>query len=288
MRIERAGRCGIRRGGPSWLEAPTPDPRPAILDLHRQLEARGIELLFLAVPTKAMARSGSLVPSAESGGPWLHNPSFGAFRDDLERAGIQVVDATEMAAELEAAGTASFLRTDSHWSPELVDAVARVVAAGIDEGLSFEAPRRAWREASESVVGTGDLVRLLEWPGSWPDEEEVRLRKVATFDGRPWQADPRAEILLLGDSFSNVFSTADLGWGSAAGLGERLSFHLGRTLDRIAVNDGSATAVRERWATSLASEGRDLESLRLVIYQVAVRELSSGDWRRVVLEPASQ
>ncbi len=282
------------RGGPSWLEPPVPDPRPAILDLHRQLQTRGISLLLLAVPTKAMARPGALSPAAaESDGPVLHNPSFGAFRADLERAGVHVVDATEVAAELEDAGTASFLRTDSHWSPELVDAVARVVGTRIDDlGLAFEAPRRAWREASESIVGTGDLVRLLEWPEPWPDEVEARLQKVATFDGRPWQADPRAEILLLGDSFSNVFSTADLGWGSAAGFGERLSFQLGRTLDRIAVNDGSATAVRERWATSLASGGRDLESLRLVIYQVAVRELSGGDWRVVglvdVIEPVTR
>lgn len=274
------------RSGPSWLEPPRGDPRPAILDLHHQLQARGIPLLLVVVPTKVMVYGDALSPEVvKAVGSELHNPSFPRFRRDLEAGGVAVLDTTGAAVGIRSGGRDAFLRTDSHWSPETVDAVARVVAERVRElGVHFEKPRRAWRATPETVSGEGDLARLLELPGGWGEKEQVALQRVSSFDGRPWQADPEAEILLLGDSFSNVFSVGDLGWGTAAGFAERLSLHLGRTLDRFAVNDGSATACRRRWTNSLAAGERNLESLRLVIYQVAVRELSGGDWRPVSLE----
>ena len=78
------------------------------------------------------------------------------------------------------------------------------------------------------------------------------MRRILTADGRPWRPDPTADVLLLGDSFTNIFSLEAMGWGTAAGLAEQLSFVLGRPVDRLVQNANGAFATREALARELA------------------------------------
>ena len=271
-----------RLDAPAWRPPPQGDPRPALLDLGRQLAARGIHLLVLPVPTKAMIHPGPLAPrlAARTDRPRLHNPSFDAWRGELEAHGITVVDpAPILLRELRETGREQYLRTDSHWSPAAVDAVARALAERIRElELPFAGPLVDRRRQPVRLEGVGDLERGLRLP-AWQKlyaPQEVELQQVHT--GRE-----RAEILLVGDSFSNVYSRPELGWGRSAGLPEQLSHHLRRPVDRLALNDGGATGSRRRLAEDMAA-GRDLlAGKRLVIYQFAVRELAAGDWQTVRL-----
>lgn len=278
-----------RRQAPAWQVQIAADPRPAILDFHRQLAERGIELIFLPAPSKPMVHPESMAagfdaPDRRHGeiDSGLQNPSFGPLRETLEAAGVVVFDptATLLRHRLESGGEA-YLRTDSHWSPQGVEAVARELADRIDRmALAWSGPQVSWRRQADSVDGIGDLERTLLLPG-WQQlfgPQRVELQRVLSRQGRPWQPDPRAEILLLGDSFTNVFSDPNLGWGRAAGLAEQLSFHLRRPLDRIAINAGGAAATRRRLAEAKGA-GRDrLAGKRLVIWQLAVRELAIGEW----------
>jgi alginate O-acetyltransferase complex protein AlgJ len=91
-------------------------------------------------------------------------------------------------------------------------------------------------------------------------------------------------VLVLGDSFSNIYSLEAMGWGEAAGFIEQLSYALERPLDRITRNDNASYATREFLASEMA-KGRDrLAGKRLVIYQFAVRELAVGNWKRIDLK----
>ena len=49
-----------------------------------------------------------------------------------------------------------------------------------------------------------------------PAAERVLTQRVLRADGRAWAPAREAEVLLLGDSFTNVFSVPALGWGSGA------------------------------------------------------------------------
>jgi len=89
-------------------------------------------------------------------------------------------------------------------------------------------------------------------------------------------------VLLLGDSFTNVYSDPSLGWGGGAGLAEQLGYHLQRPVDRIALNAGGAHAARQALAQEQGGTVR-LAGKRVVIYQFAKRELSGGDWRLIDL-----
>ncbi len=83
-------------------------------------------------------------------------------------------------------------------------------------------------------------------------------------------------MLVLGDSFANIYSLESIGWGSSGGLVEHLSHALRRPVDRMVQNDAGSYATREMLGRA---DPQRLAPKRVVIYQFAARELASGDWR---------
>ena len=277
-------------GGDAWHPAPRPDPRPALLAFQRDLAARGIALVVVPAPSKATVHPERLASGAAVPPGGLQNPSYAPLFRELQAAGMRVVDpAPLLAGAGPPDGGAWYLKTDSHWTPAAVDKVAQALAGYlVEEGLVAAPSERAFRRQRAEVVGSGDLRALLRLPASsrlFPPER-VAVERVTTADGRPWEPQPGAEVLLLGDSFTNVFSQPGLGWGEGAGLAEQLAFHLGRPVDRIARNAGGAYASREALARAI-SRGEDrLAGTKVVVYELAARELAIGDWRVVDLPTA--
>jgi len=279
-----------RRGGDACDGAPQPDPLAAIEAFHAQLASRGIRLLLLPTPVKAVVAPEKLAPDQR--GP-LQNPSFERFVRAVEELGIEFLDPTP---HLLAPG--SYLATDTHWRPEAMERVARALAERIESEGVLAPARRTYERATVSVRHFGDLALLLNLPAGralYPPEE-VTIHPVGE-DGAPWRARRGAEVLLLGDSFSNVYSDRAafrseragdaFHWGEHAGLAEQLSYLLGRPVDRIVRNAGGAHAARADLAREVAREaeaGRDrLAGVRIVVWQFAVRELAQGDWKEIAI-----
>jgi hypothetical protein len=271
------------RGGDAWAPAPHPDPLPAIGALAASLRQRGIALVLVPTPVKPVVHPERLTGRFEAGAGPLHNPSFAELVRRVVAAGVVVVDlAVPLAAA--AAEEPQFLRTDTHWTPAAMDLAARQLAGAV-RPLLGPAPPGAYRRHPVAVEGLGDIAVMLRLPAGQRlyARERVTAHRVLGPDGRPWAADRGAEVLVLGDSFTNVYSVPGLGWGGGAGLAEQLSFHLERPIDRIAVNDEGAHATRERLALALAGGDDRLAGKRVVIWQLALRELAIGDWRPVPL-----
>jgi alginate O-acetyltransferase complex protein AlgJ len=111
----------------------------------------------------------------------------------------------------------------------------------------------------------------------------VTIRQVVTGNGL-WRPSKEADVLLLGDSFSNIFSFEAMGWGESAGFGEHLSFALRRPIDCILRNSDASFATREILSNELA-RGRDrLAGKKVVIWEFATRELSFGNWKLLDLK----
>ncbi|MEM7244041.1 MAG: hypothetical protein AAF533_01790 [Acidobacteriota bacterium] len=265
-----------RDAAPSWDAVPGIDPTPAILQLHRDLAERDIALVVLPVPGKAAIHPEQLASGSFDAA--LQNPSTSDLLATLAESGVTVVD---LRAELFALarGDEVFLRTDSHWSPIAVElAAARLATTLRDLGVRTGTARL--RGDAATVDGEGDIVRML----SLPEEQDrfpaqrIELRRVSTAASETWRPSREAEVLLLGDSFTNVFSLPSLGWGEDAGLAEQLALELEAPVDRIAVNAGGAVESRRVLHRELAS-GRDrLADKKVVVWELAERELSFGDW----------
>ena len=273
-----------------WTAAPQPDPRPAIIRLARQLEARGVTLVVMPTPLKPMIHPGQLASGYGASTAPLQNPSYAAFVEDLTRAGILVFDAADaLAGARRETGRPQYLATDTHWRPEAMARVADALAAFLEARVPMPAiDGPAYTRERREVTSAGDTVVMLDLP---PDQalyprETVPIERVLLPGGAPWRPSRSADVLLLGDSFSNIYSLASLGWGDSAGFAEHLSAALGRPVDRLVQNSDGAFATRLALGRALASGEDRLAGTRVVIWQFAARELAIGDWRVLDLPEA--
>jgi len=171
-----------------------------------------------------------------------------------------------------------------------MEAGAQAIAAAARAAADLPAqPAPAWQSHELSVTNLGDSAGQLRLPAGQEffHAETVTIQPVDSGTQR-WRSDPGADVLFLGDSFSNIYSLDAMGWGEAAGLPERLSLCLGRPLDCLLRNDAGSYATRRMLADNLA-RGRDrLAGKRLVIWEFAMRELSFGDWKMITLKSPAE
>lgn len=258
------------------------DPLPAICDFQKQLAARGIRLILVPVPVKPCVEGHQLVATQPPEFHLRQNAAFAQCVDALRARDVEVFDAGPLLLERsQKSGRAQYLATDTHWTPDAMEAVARAVAAKIEP---LKNPPAA-RPAGLSVSAHGDTVALLGLSKEQTvfPAESVEIHPVLTGSDR-WQSSPSAKVLLLGDSFSNIYSLGQMGWGEGAGFAEQLSAALGQPVDAILRNSDGALATRQMLQQELAM-GRDrLAGKKVVVWEFAVRELSFGDWKLLPLE----
>ena len=264
-------------GGPAPAH---PDPLPAVLDLARQLRARGIALVLVPAPGKAMLCGGELSPRLR-GAPPLPDPTLVALEDAARRDGVLVFDPSRALWEAQgSAGRPLFLAADTHWRPEGMALVARELARCVAANIALpQVTDPGYHVEETTATGSGDLAVMLGLPerAAIPRERVPIQQVVDSFD-RLWRPEASADVLLLGDSFANIYSYAAMGWGESAGLAEHLAWQLHRPLDVITRNGEGSWATRSALGQELA-RGRDrLAGKKVVIWEFAARQVGLGDW----------
>ena len=262
---------------PEWQTTPQPDPRLAIVRFRRDLEARGIALVVVPTPLKPAIHPELLARRDVDASTALQNASFDSFVEDLRREGVHVFDPSEALTSARFSGP-QYLSTDTHWRPESMETVADALGNVLLNHSRLEAVADpGYRVERIEVRNTGDIARMLDLPETatlFP-AEAVWLRRIVLADGSSWRSARDADVLVLGDSFSNIYALESMGWGTSAGFVEQLSYVLRRPVDRLLQNDQGAFATREM----LQRDPARLDGKRVVVYQFAVRELMFGDWR---------
>ncbi|MCA8943160.1 MAG: hypothetical protein KDB80_11425, partial [Planctomycetes bacterium] len=280
-------------GGKSWEAPPSPDPLPAIRDFAEQLAERGISLVLVPVPVKGQfehwrdgGSSASLLDALIAPNPNGLEEFQMAFVETGARAWDPIASLAVHAGE---SGRFPFLKTDTHWTPEAMDEAA----LGLSRFLEYDPKHAAlgpreegrYRRGSASVTNLGDIAKMLRLPDDQAmfDPETVTIEPVVTADGTPWSKSADAEVLVLGDSFANIYSVDQMHWGQHAGFVEALSFHLQRPVDRITINDAGAYATRQELARRMASGEDVLAGKKVVVWEFAAREFAVGDWKIIDL-----
>jgi hypothetical protein len=142
---------------------------------------------------------------------------------------------------------------------------------------------RGWRAVAKTVSRVGDVTDMLGLPeGQTLFSPEVEtIHEVQDQAGAPFEPNDKASVLLLGDSFTNVFSLEPMGWGTSAGFGAQLARALDRDVDVIAQNDAGAHATRRLLHDTLAGGEDRLAGKTVVVWELASRELAVGDFKKV-------
>ncbi|MGD9497500.1 MAG: hypothetical protein AB7Y46_14460 [Armatimonadota bacterium] len=254
-------------------------PLPAIVAFRDCLRRQGVELVLLIAPGKE-----SIYPDwlsrrypTQAGPP--ANEDMAEFLAELRRQGITAVYPAE-ALWRGRLGGLMYLRQDTHWTPEGMALAADELVRRLPD-LGPPVCRLAVRPMR--VTHHGDLYQMLALHPSLPEPmppETVTVQQVVDAgSGRLVEPDPASAVVLLGDSFTNIYSVAAMGWGDHAGLAEHLALRLGRPVDVIALNDGGVNTAR----INLARRPDPLAGKRVVIWQFAARDLvvSNGQWQLI-------
>jgi len=262
-----------------------PDPIKAIVDFRNQLTARGIDLVVLPVSVKPSTEGEMLAVSNANrtqASSALPNPSFNEFKARLEREKVRVFDPARFLMERGRNGH-RYLETDTHWRPETMELVAERLADFLQ--LPAAAGSTSPSIIEKEIVARGDIAAMLKLSRAdkFFPPETVTIRQVVSGNAL-WLPSKDADVLLLGDSFSNIFSFEAMGWGESAGFAEHLSAALRRPIDCILRNSDASFATREILSNELA-RGRDrLSGKKLVVWEFAARELSFGNWKLLDLK----
>jgi len=267
-----------------WTAPPEPDPRPAIIQLHRDLESRGIALILVPVPVKPTIHGELLATGAARAGERPQNPDYDRFVQEIRGAGVTVFDPVDPLEQArQTSGASQYLATDTHWRPEAMEMVVGLLADVVRKRVRLpDVPDPGYLTSSTDISQRGDVFGMLDLPErqSLFPPETATIRQIRQADESSWRPAADADVLLLGDSFANIYSLESMGWGTSAGMAEQLSRALGRPVDRMVQNDAGSFATREMLARA---EPQRLAPKRVVIYQFAARELAFGDWKRLPL-----
>jgi nucleoside-diphosphate-sugar epimerase len=171
-----------------------PDPRPAVLALHRALAARGIRLVLFPVPDKA-----ALAPRELHGRPQTAvatNRDYPRFVAEMRAAGVLVFDPAPEA--LHEGEPPRFMAQDTHWTPAWMEVVAARLAAFVRENVALPpvtAP--SLKTALTPVERVGDLVDMLKLPEGQQlyQPQKLVVRQVQDPAG-PWAPKESADVLL--------------------------------------------------------------------------------------------
>jgi hypothetical protein len=253
----------------------------AILAFSEDLWGRGIKLVIVPTWPKLSIQpehfgAGNLTASQP-----IHPAAYLGWRKELEEAGVIVFDSSAALFEAKTKHPDScYLKTDSHWNPVGM----KVVAEGLGEFLVERHLTRKGdmvaRETKVKVSNSGDLLRMLRLPEGQAKRyvESTEISMVEHADGSRWLPDRSSPVLVLGDSFCNIFSLEGMGWGSDAGFTEHLGAALGRPVDVILRNGDGAHATRAMLARELNS-GRDrLDGKGVVVWEFAASQITEGVW----------
>ena len=273
----------IARSGSEFKAPRAADPVAALLDFASALKARDIQLVVVPAPGKAQIYPEYFSGRYTAADAGLYNESFGPFAARLEEAGVVVVDLVAEFKAMRAAApeAALYLRTDTHWTPFGMRLAANVVAGEILEGVSGFARGEFHSDVGRArLTYQGDVASMLQGAAGL-DEHYLKTVHVEPVQNEAKSGD--SDILVLDDSFSNIYSDPVMGWGENAGFVEHLALALCRPMDAITINDNGAHAARVALERDLQKGMDRLKGKRVVVLEFASRELSVGDWKPVDL-----
>ncbi len=264
----------------------------ALAAFAADLAERGIRLVFVPTPGKAsihpekIAQDAGDAPLMPVGWDGFAGLLADAWKNEAATRGLShqpapVVIDPSMALRQQAVASAEpqYLLNDSHWSPAGMELVAAAVARELGGEENSAAPA-----ATNEIEAVGDTARMLELPEGSPVVQKQRVLTRPVEDAAPDRSSP---VLLLGDSYTNIYSSADLGWGTQAGLAERISHWLGAPVDRLSRNDAGALEARRMLAAEAARDPAWLAGKDVLVWQLALREVVGGDWAPVELAGAT-
>jgi hypothetical protein len=273
----------------SFLEAPvcptftSDDVIEVFVDLRDQLRKRDIHFLVLPAPCKPSVYPEKLWPGyPRQAGPAV-NADYAKWIQRLTDAGVEVLDTNELLWKAKERSNAPlFLEYDTHWAPEAVALTADELADRLRPMLGSYNCQTYEVETSTIGGAGGDLIEMLELgdeSSMFPSVNHVFSRVLK--DGQELHAGDETPVLLLGDSFTEIYDQDEPITG--AGLAQQLMLRLGVGVQTVVVNQEAYAAGIGDPRVFVAKRPSVMDYKKVVIWEFASRILRAPDspWDKV-------
>lgn len=243
-----------------------------IVDFHEQLKKKGIDLIFVPVPTNTELIPGVLASHAPA--PGISNaPQRPEFLLALMDKGVEVIDLYPgLYREQQRTGETLSLKDDSHWDQLGIIEGARQVAERLKR-YDFVQASKQYQTKIIEVERRGNLTRDL------PETAQVNypattwtLQQVLDETGAFYEDDPESPILVAGDSFTYLFAD------DHAGVSAHIAKEIGTPIARMSNPRGGPNVPR-----TLARQGKEfIDKRRVVVWIMSARYLLTtrvDDWQ---------
>jgi len=256
------------------------DAIPAVVDFHRQLRERGIELLLVPVPPKAALYPEKLGLEASLGAA-ATTPYLQEFYKELRAREVAVLDLSAAFAQPpENARGAVYCKTDSHWSGLGCVLAAGAITDRVQAKIPAPSSRKDYAANWKEVAIKGDLPSLLPRDVTKPEAEKISVRSISEkANGAAVQPDANSPLLVIGDSHTLVFHEF---LAEKAGLIDQLAHELGFAPDLIGTRGSGATPVRVSLYRRARADAGWLAKKKVVVWCFAAREFTEADQGWVV------
>ncbi len=162
------GNKGVLIGEEGWLYTREEYelPKTALAELEKKqhyirttkdyLAKQGSQLLVVMLPSKARIYPEYLphpIPKAKAA-------TYETFINTLKQHNVSLLDASHVLLEAKEAGTITFLKTDTHWTPEGARRVAQAVAGHLSDA-EYDKLSTSMERSVEPALIDGDLLRFI-------------------------------------------------------------------------------------------------------------------------------
>lgn len=265
----------LAQGKASAGEHPSVD---AILDYEEGMRSQGVHVVVVPVPVGPMLYPKKVWPAySETGPAW--GADYVRWKERLTAAGVDVCDVTDRLWLARHEPEALWIKDDSHWSPRGVALSAEQIARHVRPWLGSYRPRHYATRPVSASVGC-DLIYMLDLAGSphcagdlYPATQILQEDGFAT-------ADDEATVLLLGDSYSHVYTGRTAGDIPGADLGRQLMHSLGTPVQILAESGVTPAVIRKQ----LAERPLMLKHKKVLVWEFTVRALLYPEqWPKVTV-----
>lgn len=298
---------GVVSGKDDWLYLRedldyllTPENHPgfekshdSILYFAQWLDQQGIQLVLVPVPVKPSLEGRHFFGGKNFPEGGVFHPRYNNWAYTLSREGIHVFDPVP---SLLASRGDAYLKTDSHWTPSSMQRVAADLARWIRETIPMPGDSVFLETRFQNINHRGDLADMIrpDQPLRAVSSENVTVRGIDREQSEMHQP----QVVVVGDSFTNIFELPAMGWGSRGGFGSQILYELNRNLDSydsdqkgdmteysgvsaqiFAQNGDGAFASRQRFLSAWQRNPERFARTKVVVWQFSRRELTQGDWR---------
>ncbi len=255
------------------------DPLPAIVDFNKQLNDRGVELVFALIPPKALIYNDKLPGNLSMEMISEIDGIYADFYAKLSEQGVYVLDLISLfraAKEKEQL----YCKTDTHYSGSGLRLVAGELSTEIRKKDWYAGiTKKTYTKTQQEILIHGDL--------SVMEKSSLKEKLILEFvtdaaTGKAELSDSDSPVLLLGDSHTLVFSVGGDMHSNGAGLFDQLSADLEFPVDLLGVRGSGATPSRIKLYQRSRKETLFLEKKKIVLWCLSARELTgSGGWRKI-------